>query len=135
MFSRMVERMHLLEISDLDLQVSLRSLDRFMTQETGNVGDVHAVCDQMSRRCVAHRVSSDPFLPAKKLVRPTNHGSIDRLPGEWRASGGEKQISRIGTPSHQQSFPALLKIQPDVVTGVLPDRDDPRLAARYPSRQ
>ncbi len=52
--SRMVERVHSLEISDLNLQVSLGSFEGFMTQETGNVGDVHAVCDQMTCCSVSH---------------------------------------------------------------------------------
>ena len=56
-FSRMIQTVHLLEVSDLYLQVALGRFQRGMAQQLGDIGDVYIVGQKVAGSSVAKRIA------------------------------------------------------------------------------
>ena len=60
----------LLEVADLDLEVSLRCLKRLVSKELRDVGYVDTVCDESRRARVPEAVAGDPLLTVEIPIDP-----------------------------------------------------------------
>jgi hypothetical protein len=61
-FPRMIQAVHPFQVSDLDLQVLLRGIQRLMPEKLSDVGDINIAMQQMRRGGVSETVDRQVLL-------------------------------------------------------------------------